>query len=545
VIFIRQYVSEGCNVSGKYCVKEVERAIVGALDRTINTNYREVARRRPMPVSKPQHVRNVMFSLLALVAALSLAACGSGGTSGGGPVPGGTSTVVVQLTSTANDQLIEYSTGVASISLVDKTGTTVSIFNNSNVYSGDVEWMHLNGAAEPFLAAASVPQGTYTSAVVTTAGCSFTLVTWGNATSSAGLTTATYAEGSCGEGTGETTVNLPAPIVVSGKVTVLNLNLQVGSSWAITQPATADNPIASYTIDPTFTLTKVPLAAAPANLTNGLLPGVSAQVTAVSANPASATITLANSATFTVTPSPTATYQGITGFSALTANEIVNMDLAIQPDGSFAATRVEVDDPASVYANIGWYVTAYSPLGTYGLQTTQPEGCPNFVQFPECQGLLLWDASTTFNVSGQITNVSNLPFSPDFNNSSATPAQNLSGSVYGTGGNQNLPDAQVLTLEPQTLNGTVQSMTTQNGFAVYTVSLAAYDLFPVTQQNVGAYLVPVTNPTMVTVYADTNTQFLNTGMVEQGQVLRFRGVVFNDNGALQMDCNEVLDGVTE
>jgi hypothetical protein len=34
-------------------------------------------------------------------------------------------------------------------------------------------------------------------------------------------------------------------------------------------------------------------------------------------------------------------------------------------------------------------------------------------------------------------------------------------------------------------------------------------------------------------------------MVEQGQGLRFRGVVFNDNGALQMDCNEVLDGVTE
>jgi len=221
------------------------------------------------------------------------------------------------------------------------------------------------------------------------------------------------------------------------------------------------------------------------------------------------------------------------------------MDLAIQPDGSFAATRVEVDDPASVYANIGWYVTAYSPLGTYGLQTTQPEGCPNFIQFPECQGLVLWDASTTFNVSGQITNVSNLPFSPDFNNSSATPAQNLSGSVYGTGGNQNLPNAQVLTLEPQTLNGTVQSMTTENGFSVYTIALAPYDLFPVTQQNYSLYLPIITNPTTVTVYADQNTQYLNSGMVETGQTVRFRGVVFNDGGALQMDCNEVLDGATE
>lgn len=498
-----------------------------------------------MPVSKSQHVRNVMFCALALVAAASLAACGSGGTSGGGPVSGGTSTVVVQLTSTANDQLIEYWTSVASISLVDKSGNAVSIFSNPNVYTNGIEWMHLNGAAEPFYTAASVPQGTYTRAVITAAGCSFTLVTWGNATSSTGLTTATYAQGTCAEGTGATTVNLPAPIVVSGKVTVLNLDLEIASSWAITHPATADNPIATYTIDPTFTLTKVPLAAQPANPTNGLLPGVSAQVTAVSASPASATITLSNNASFTVNPSPTATYQGITGFSALAANEIVNMDLAIQPDGSLAATRIEVDDPASVYTNIGWYVSAYSPLGTYGLQTTQPEGCANVAQFPECQGLVLWDAETTFNVSGQITNVSNLPFSPAFDNSSVTPAQNLSGSINGTGGNQNLPDAQVLTLEPQTLNGTVQSMTTQNGFAVYTISLATYDLFPITQQNYSLYLPQITDPTSVTVYADSSTQYLNSGLVENGQVLRFRGVVFNDNGVLQMDCNEVLDGVTE
>ena len=500
-----------------------------------------------MPVSKSQHAKNLMFSTLALVAVLSLAACGSGsgGTSGGGPVPGGTSTVVVQLTSTANDQLSDYWTGVATISLIDKSGNTVAIFNSPNAYNSGVEWMHLNGAAEPFYTAAAVPQGTYPGAVVTVGGCHFTLVTWGTPTSPVGLSTDTYAQGTCSEGTGNTTVNLPAPIVVSGDATVLNLDLQVGSSWAITQAATPDNPFTTYTINPTFTLTQVPLALAPTNLTNGLLRGVSAQVTSVSANPASATITLATNATFTVIPLPTATYQGISDFSALAANEIVNMDLAVQPDGSLAATRVEVDDPASVYTDVGWYITADSPLGNYTMQTTQPEGCQDFQQFPPCTSLLDWDTNTSFGISGQLTNLSNLPFTPVFDNSNATPAQNVSGSIYGSAPPDGAPYAQVLTLEPQTLNGTVQSMTTQNGFAVYTVSLAAYDLFPITQQNYSLYLVPVTNPTTITVYADQNTQFLNTGLVEQGQLLRFRGVVFNDNGVLQMDCNEVLDGVTE
>ena len=498
-----------------------------------------------MPVSQCVRGSRAFALAIAITAVVALAGCGSSNSGGGGgPIPGQTSTVVLQLTSTANDQLIIYGTSIASISLVNKAGTTVSLFSNPSPFTTGVEWMHLNGAAEPFVVA-TVPQDNYTGATVTVANCEFTQVTWGSFSNPTGLSTDIYDEGVCGEGTGETTVNLAAPIAVDGKVTVLNLDLQAGQSWAIVTPAGPDQPIANYTIDPVFALSKVGLSAQPTNFTNGLLAGVNAQVTAVSTNPVSATITLSTNQSFTVTPSATATYQGISGFSALVANEIVNMDLAIQPDGSLQANRVEVDYPSSIYTNIGWYITAYSPLGTYGFQTTQPEGCPNFVQFPQCEGLVLWDSSANFNVSGQFTNLASLPFTPTFDNSNATPAQYLSGSINGSGGNQNLPEAQVLTLEPQTLNGTVQSMTTQNGFAVYTVSLAAYDLFPVTQQNYSLYLPQVTDPTTVTVYADQNTQFLNTGLVEQGQLLRFRGVVFNDNGVLQMDCNEVLDGVTE
>jgi hypothetical protein len=47
------------------------------------------------------------------------------------------------------------------------------------------------------------------------------------------------------------------------------------------------------------------------------------------------------------------------------------------------------------------------------------------------------------------------------------------------------------------------------------------------------------------VYADQNTQMVNAGSVSAGNVARFTGVVFNDNGTLRMDCTQVMAGVTE
>ena len=50
-------------------------------------------------------------------------------------------------------------------------------------------------------------------------------------------------------------------------------------------------------------------------------------------------------------------------------------------------------------------------------------------------------------------------------------------------------------------------------------------------------------PGSVVVYADSGTQMLNSTPPAIGGVLRFNGLVFNDNGTLRMACTEVLDGV--
>jgi hypothetical protein len=55
----------------------------------------------------------------------------------------------------------------------------------------------------------------------------------------------------------------------------------------------------------------------------------------------------------------------------------------------------------------------------------------------------------------------------------------------------------------------------------------------------------VTNPGSIVVYVDSNTQQLNSTPLAAGSVLRFNGLVFNDNGILRMDCAQINDGVPE
>jgi hypothetical protein len=163
--------------------------------------------------------RNAFLWIFALaIFAGSLTGCGSGSQMMGTPPPVGNTKVIVLVTGTANDQLAIFNTGITSIALLDKTGASTNIFTSTGQFGSNVEWMHLNGASEPFVVA-TVPQGTYTSAVIVAAGCSFTNVTFAQNT----LSTATFDEGLCGQGTGQTTVTLAAPLDITGTAMILSL----------------------------------------------------------------------------------------------------------------------------------------------------------------------------------------------------------------------------------------------------------------------------------------------------------------------------------
>jgi hypothetical protein len=106
------------------------------------------------------------ISSFLLIAAVALAAdtaagCGSG-KSMTGPVLRGNTTVVVMLSSTANDQLSQFSVSFNSLTLTSQSGKVVNLFTTPQ----KAEFMHLNGSAEPLITV-SIPEDVYTTASAT------------------------------------------------------------------------------------------------------------------------------------------------------------------------------------------------------------------------------------------------------------------------------------------------------------------------------------------------------------------------------------------
>jgi hypothetical protein len=172
---------------------------------------------------------------------------------------------------------------------------------------------------------------------------------------------------------------------------------------------------------------------------------------------------------------------------------------------------------------------------------------PNFAGFNGGQTVYTFSTplqiSTAFQISGQMANVSTLPFTATFNSGSMVPGQDIFVTTHSVIHSQPWM-ASTITLLPQTINGTVSAIASSGSFTSYTVSLAAYDLFPNLAGQPGQ-ATALTNPGNVVVYMDSNTQRLNTAQPAIGSVLRFYGLIFDDNGTLRMDCAQVSDGVVE
>ena len=491
-------------------------------------------RRQPLARLTGQLFDVLLFLAPAVIIGGLLTGCGSGSQLQSPPPPGGNTSVVVLLTSTANDQLVSFNALIQSIALVDKAGTSTTILTNPQSFSPLGEWMHLNGASVP-LPTVSVPQGTYISAVVMVYGCSFTNMSY----TANGFLTSTFAEGLCAEGTGLTTVNLPNPITVAGSAMAFSLDLQVSQSYTL--DATAQ----TYTIDPVFTLTPVAIAAQPTNETNGKVTVSNAQVTSVGTSGNTFTVQTVDSPPPLVIVSNASTvFQGISGAAALAPNLLLSFDAAIQPDGSLLATRIEVDDPAAVAAVVGPFTIPVIAPGVFSTITLEQNGCTTS-NIPFC-GNIYYINGTAFDISGELTNLAILPFAASFANASFFQGQDVQISSSGIPDGQSIEVATSITLLPQTLNGTVSAVTNDSGFAVYTVTLASYDLIPILQNYTSNTPPPhLTNPTTILVYADTSTSFLNSGTVGVGSLIRFRGVIFDDNGTLRMDATTIYDGVPE
>lgn len=456
------------------------------------------------------------------------------------PPPQPTS-VVVLMTSTANDQLVRFGITIASISLADEAHNTVTLYSNPNpngFAGGNVEFMHLNGVSEPVVTT-MVPQGVYPQAIVMVASCAFTNVT---VNPMGGVVESTFAQGLCGQGTGQTTVNLPAPITISGSTMALSLDLQVAQSFTLNANAF---PQPTYTISPVFTLTPLTLVSQPSGERNGKFNGIDAQITSVNAAASSFVAQTADGFPLTINTGAGTVFQGMAAFGTLAGGTLVNMDVAIQPNGSLLAARVEADDLVAPTTSIGPFLDPGSVPAQFLTLNVETEGC-TVVSTPFCGSIFNFDNNTVFRESAQFNNVQSLPFPAAFTGPGLLLGQNMSVFSSGQLMGQGFELVTTATLSPQVVNGTVSSVTNNNNFTVYSVSLAPDSLIPTLQATAGTTINRLNNPvTSMEVYVDSNTQMLNSSPIAVGSLFRFRGLVFDDNGTLRMDCDLIRDGVPE
>lgn len=494
-------------------------------------------------------MRRIALLLFCLV---GIAGCGSNSTQGflGSPavepIAGQSTQVTLVASSAANDQLASFHLFLNSLTLTSASGSTVTLIASPL----QAEFIHLNGSGEPLLTV-SVPQDVYVSASATVGAASFDC----EVSRSNSIASSIYADGSTPGG--QVAVNLPRSLTVDSSSMALSLQLQVSQSVSFPSQCSVPGGQAQYKIAPTFTLSALSVASEPTNWSNGKFTGLEGMVSAVSGTGVtissadgsgnetvspSGSIVDANPIAWNVATNSSTVFQGIGNANGLTPGMPVDFDGILQPDGSLLATRLALTDPntanRAVISGPVIQVVASTPLvAALGRQTQgflTPLLGPQYFSMDQA----------SFRIWGGMSNLSTLPFTASFTADNMVPGQMVSMTSPSTtvpGGVLHVP-VSTLTLIPQTINGTVSSVATQGGFTVYTVQLAGYDLFPQFAILPGQTSL-LANPGQVVVYADVNTANLATPSV--GSVARFTGLVFNDNGALRMDCSGVGAGVAE
>ncbi|HUO18000.1 MAG TPA: DUF5666 domain-containing protein [Verrucomicrobiae bacterium] len=493
--------------------------------------------------SSPRHHFLSCPSLSFLILVMGLAVgtgCGSGGTTTKPPQFSGNTDVTVVASSTGNDQVTRFDVDLQSLTLTSLSGKTVTLLSSQQ----PAEFMHLNGGIEPLMTV-SVPQDIYTSATATLGGAVFVCLAQ---VPGEGLGIANYSIVNQAP-----TVNLPTPIGITGNSMALLLNMDVSNSAIF--PTCWTNPaFEGFSMTPTFNVTPLSLSTTPTNPANGKVSGLTAQVASVGATGSTLTLTIAGgplgTRTLSASSNSATVFQGVSGGSTLSAGMFLNLDGAIQPDGSLLATRIEVEDSSSPNDTSGpmmWVDNVVPGFELYGRTElgsllTNPTNGQSGVYFDTPYFDL--SSSVAFQISGQFTNLQNLPFVPSFNASNMVAGQNVdvTSANFVLVGGLGTP-ANTITLVPQTIDGTIVGSGAVGSFTDYIVTLASYDLFPTLAVQQGQTTL-LSNPSQVEVYVDSNTQLLNKQALASGGTFRFYGLVFNDNGTLRMDCAQVNDGVS-
>jgi hypothetical protein len=458
----------------------------------------------------------------SLVAAITTGALVLGGCSGATNAVLGispsttTATVPVSLTDAPSDVVLATSLTLNTVTLTNSKGATVSVLSSPLTF----EATRLDAVQEPLMMPA-IPEDTYTSVALTYSNAQVAYVD--TATKQVVTTAGVLANNS-------QTITFPNAITVSNSSTGLLVDYLVANSVVISG--------STVTVTPQFHVAAVPVSSTPTNGTNGLMVGVKGKVSALGTN--SFTLTLPHGVAVTAEVNSNTVYQGISNFAALTVGALIEADLTLKTDGTILATRVEqAVAPVANMIFVEGPITAItgSPASSFTMAVRDKVGA-TATTAPIENDTITITGSTKFVVPARFATIvaGVTPFTQDF--SAATLFAGQAVTVATTGVTNNAATALAIEQHPQTVGGTIASITPP-----VTNNTQAYTVYVVTLDPTG-WLAKLTGKSSVTVYINENpnVQAINNTTFTVGQTARFNGFLYQVNGNLVLLAGAQADG---
>jgi hypothetical protein len=463
-----------------------------------------------MPFVEGRVLKHPLALLLFLpILIFGLVSCGNYSSPASSPAvtPGTASTTLISIGDAPADNIISFEITLNSVTLSDSTGANLTVLNNPF----RIELTHLSGTFVP-VAAFEVPQGTYTKLTATFSNPEIVILNANGSTSK--------REPPISNGTA--TINFSRGLVIGAGATSINLDFNVAQS--VTFDASGDP-----TVSPAITATTglaVPEMHRDENVriedTNG---------TVATLGTDSFTVATPNSAqplAFKV--GVITTFKHIDNFALLKAGMQVEVDAALQPDGSLLATRVEVageeDEDENEIRNLaeieGLVIDIAGNPPTQISLITHYASAVGSMPSPGSTVDIAVDSNTKFAINDAVS-LTGLPFTPVFNLNSLIRGQNVEVDALSA-----TPPiaARKITLHVQSITGTVSNLQT-GSITSFTLTVPADSAF--------ARLSGMQN---ITIFQISGTE-LHDVSVANNASLRVRGLLFVDNGTLKMVAQKI------
>jgi len=461
------------------------------------------------PTVRCQCLFGIIVSLMLIPTMLIEVGCGGGSSQSPStplaPQPGSAS-FQINIGDYPSDRLLAFAMTINSMSLTNSTGSTVNLVSNPV----PLEMMQLMGTMQP-LAIMTIPQGTYTKATMTI-----------------GSATVTYMDPVTMQAVQKTvpgmtaTIQFDPNVTMNGTPSVMNFDMDMAASVFI-------DGAGNVTMNPTLHMTTGAYAVGSHDPVHG---GMEHMFGAV-ANISGGSFTMAmmqglQNPTF-MTNSNTQ-FVNMGGMGMMSSGNLIMVDAEMRPDGSMLADRVESIMSGGLMAGGMMTNVTDNPATQLTLIAQNGAGTGMMASYLANGVTVSVSGSTTFSADTDEMDMSNLPFTPQFDGTSifkgqrvyAVSAQTAMGGGMG-GMMTGTVNASDIRLEPQGLNGIVSNYAQNGSQATFTLTMPPDSAFAV-----------FTGSNTVAVFQQSGTVIAGLSSVPNGAAVHVRGLLFMDGGTYKM-----------